>query len=96
MCPSLTARVNYWRKFDSTWANYNWHRLLHCMGLLLLALRVARGMSAILSLSDHSGHCAELMPNGSVEIVQVLVLLEVLATHQFGRDVPYNGRLSDA
>jgi len=32
------------------------------------ALRVARGMSAILSLSDHSGHWLELMLNGSVAI----------------------------
>ena len=31
-----------------------------------LALRVARGMSAILSLSDHNGHWPELMLNGSV------------------------------
>jgi hypothetical protein len=31
-------------------------------------LRVARGMSAILSLSDHSGHWPELMLNASVEI----------------------------
>ena len=33
-----------------------------------MALRVARGMSAILSLSDQSGHWPEVMLNESVEI----------------------------
>jgi hypothetical protein len=31
-------------------------------------LRVARGMSVILLLSDHSGHWPELILNGSAEI----------------------------